>query len=170
MARGYIYEITDNIDAYGIHLMGADEICNSYPQEADYYRELDETELGEAKSDLIHTMESYGFRTGKLEDETLWTDEPIPWFEASNFGKRNYFRNRLQELQKMASNITLDQFANIPTTGDVDRISSVTLKNLIDDDYTNAVYFNNSFYTFDEFMRNLEPDRKYYIGTICLMH
>lgn len=48
--------------------------------------------------------------------------------------------------------------------------SANELQNLINNNYTDAVYFNTYFNTFDDFIRQLQPDTTYYVGNILCMH
>ncbi|MEY8633395.1 hypothetical protein [Anaerostipes hominis (ex Lee et al. 2021)] len=39
------------------------------------------------------------------------------------------------------------------------------------DRYSDAVYLDGGcFYTIDQFIRNMEEGKEYYLGNICLMH
>ena len=171
MARGYIYEISDNLNDYWLGNMNSDMLSADYaPAHFEYCSDViryqdDPDEI----KDFIKSMQKYGFRTGVIKDPENESVE-IPWFEASNFGKRNYFRNRLNRAREALNQISLDQFSGIDTSISTDSPSLTTIINEIRNDSEDAVYFNTAFEIMDDFIRNLRPDVKYYIGNVCLMH
>ena len=86
--------------------------------------------------------------------------EEIPWIIFNRNARRNFFKKRFDEMKAVAESITLYEFST-------DKVS--TLKSLIIDNYSDAVYFNSCFYTEDDFIRMAEAGRKYYIGHVVYM-
>lgn len=155
MGRGYIYEISDNLDLYPIRYMHTDDLL-THSHEFDYVQEMDCKNPYEA-SGIIDILKQYGIQCDVIKDED---NEDVLTFTITQEAKHNYFRPRLQQLENIVDNMTLPDFSK----------SIDSLQNLINDQYGDAVYFNNCFYTFDEFMRSAAPGSKFYIGNIYYMH
>ena len=66
---------------------------------------------------------------------------------------KQYFSERYQQLQQEFAYLTLEDFAK----------NIAGIKELIDDETSDAVWFNSSFYNLDSFVRQIEPDKTYYL-------
>lgn len=159
MARGHIYEITDNPSAYPLGYMYADELSQFCEQEFDYAEDY-EGPNPYHNTNIIDTLTRHGFNP-KIIINPYDNDETCLCFTATKYGKESYFKARFKKLQNLIKDMSLAEFANPETKS--------TIQHLVDNSYDDAVYFNTSFYTFDTFMRDIEPGKDYYIGNICYM-
>lgn len=159
MARGHIYEITDNPSAYPLGYMYADELSQFCGQEFEYTEDYKEPNPYHNTS-IMDILTQHGFNP-KIITNPYDNDETCICFTAIKCGKESYFKSRFETLQNLMKDMTLEDFTDSETKN--------TIQNLVDDQYNDAVYFNTSFYTFDAFMRDIEPGKDYYIGNICIM-
>ena len=151
--RGYIYEVTTEINNVGF--MDESDFYSLVGVEADYFEDA-EYEDDKVK-DYLESWEKYGAETGMEEKDD---GKEIPWIIFNRNARRNFFKKRFDEMKAVAESITLDEFST-------DKVS--TLKSLIIDNYSNAVYFNSCFYPEDDFIRLAEAGRKYYIVHVDYM-
>jgi predicted metalloendopeptidase len=79
--------------------------------------------------------------------------------------KEDYFRERYEQMRKIASGITLESFASNPYDS-----SLYNLVNAVYQQWSDIVYFNGVIYTMDSFIRSMEADTTYFIGNIVYMH
>ena len=151
--RGYIYEVTSEINNIGF--MNESDFYSLVGVEADYF--VDAEYEDDNVKDYLEGWKKYGAETGIEKNDD---GEEIPWIIFNRNARRNFFKNRFDEMKKVATEITLDEFS----TDDI-----CTFKSLIFDNYGDAVYLNSCFYTEDDFIRMAEAGRKYYIGHVVYM-
>lgn len=148
MTRGYLYEITDNPDLYDMdHLTGVLDQDPALLNEFSYGEEPDETEKAKAIKDLLAIFKDAG-ATITFHNNTQLAHMTFP----DTFAKQ-YFSERYQQLQQEFAYLTLEDFAK----------NVAGIKELIDDETSDAVWFNSSFYNLDSFVRQVEPNKTYYL-------
>ena len=148
MTRGYLYEITDNPDLYDMdRLTGVLDQDPALLNEFSYGEEPDETEKAKAIKDLLAIFKDAG-ATITFHNNTQLAHMTFP----DTFAKQ-YFSERYQQLQQEFAYLTLEDFTK----------NIAGIKELIDDETSDAVWFNSSFYNLDSFVRQIEPDKTYYL-------
>lgn len=148
MTRGYLYEITDNPDLYDMdRLTGVLDQDPTLLNEFSYGEEPDETEKAKAIKNLLAVFKDAG-ATITFHNDTQLAHMTFP----DTFAKQ-YFSERYQQLQQEFAYLTLEDFAK----------NIAGIKELIDDETSDAVWFNSSFYNLDSFVRQIEPDKTYYL-------
>lgn len=162
MARGYLYEISNNLDHYPLFSHNADSMYTYCGTEFEYIENVSKHDTLENQENLTELFKQYGFTISYQENkDTKYTK--YTYVSATIAAKKNYFANRLRWLKEQIKDVTLKEFSNETTT--VHHIQET-----IEDKYGNAVLLNDSFYSFDTFIRMMEPDVKYYLGNVYLMH
>lgn len=164
--RGYMYEVRSDIDS-----------CFSM-DETDFYAAEDalavdhvadvETigERVQLVQDLLSNFASYGatFTIESYDDGGAIVR--VPSIEFSIDFKLAYFRPRLERAKACIAEISLSEFA-----GNSDKNNLLyKLKTAIEDDFSDCVYLDGSWYTMDSFLRNAIPGKKYYFGNVVLLH
>ena len=162
MTRGYLYEITDNPDLYDMdRLTGVLDQDPALLNEFSYGEEPDETEKAKAIKDLLAIFKDAG-ATITFHNDTQLAHMTFP----DTFAKQ-YFSERYQQLQQEFAYLTLEDFAkNVryliqKINPELKNVAGI--KELIDDETSDAVWFNSSFYNLDSFVRQIEPDKTYYL-------
>lgn len=151
--RGYIYEVTTEID--GLGSMDESDFYNLAGIEADYFSNAAEEEA--LVKEYLKAWVKYGIETGTEENSD---GEKIHWIIFNRKACENFFKDRFEKMKEVAAKITLKEFS----TDDVWR-----LKNLISDDHGDAVYCNTCFYTEDDFVRTVKMGKKHYLGHVLYM-
>ena len=105
--------------------------------------------------DLLEAMRSYGMDIGMLDG--------IPYFELSEYGRRNYFTPKLNELKRRAADMDLESFLDVSSASEICRI--------VDEGCNGDIVFapDELFLSFDCFMRIAVPGR-YYIGAKFIIY
>lgn len=148
MARGYIYEL--NTDIHNNHNMTESDFYD-YGSEDDYCSDVKNPNQ-EIKR-LLDQLEKAGCTINRTKQSFIITDD----------AKKAFFSDRYNEFMKLTKDMTLDEF--------VDAGKAYTLRKLINNTYTDAVYVDNIFTTIDDFMReHVITNTEYYIGNVVLMH
>lgn len=160
MARGYIYEISSSPNLYPIRYMDANELIQYHGHEFSCIENItyDKNPNAYEQSEIIETLKKYGFDI-KETINPKDADDVCLCFTATEQAICNYFQPRFNALKQEITALTCEEFIT----------SANNLQQLIDNQYTDAVYLDTAFYTFDEFMRNITPNTTYYIGNICRM-
>lgn len=160
MARGYIYEITDQPLMYPIRYMHEDDLYDLQNHEFEFTQDLPlKDENPYEVSGIIETLKQYGIilqKTTNPDDK----DDICMCFTPTLENKHAYFATNLQSLKNKVKDMTIEEFIE----------HDYDLKCLIDHPYSDAVYTNNTFCTFDSFMRSIEAGKTYFIGNIAIMH
>lgn len=150
MARGKLYEIAENPE--NLFDMDADTAIERMDMTGvESYQDLDRKE---SMKGLLET-----FREAGVE---VVSDETGTSITFSRDAKCRYFEKRCEEFKETAAQMTLEDFA----------CESVTqLKWMLEDDYADAVYIpeRDTFYSMDEFIRQVPVNTRYYIGNVILM-
>lgn len=153
MARGYLYVV--NTDVNESMDVSEVELYNLTGHQFDYVENMPEKESGELVKDLVQRFAAYGAETGteKLDEREF------PYAVLTQDVARKYFAPRLQTLKDMIPDMTVDDFID----------NGYKIKQLVEDLYGDAVYWNGSFYTLDYFMRNV-GNAKVYFGNVLYMN
>lgn len=154
MARGTIYEIERDLS----NLFSASEydFSNYVEVEFDWVKDIEDTNY--SIQYLLECFKNAGMqigleKIGKLE---------IPFFVIDEASKCKYFEDRYKRFQKVAADLTLEEFA----TG----TNFWTLQYLLEDTHGDCVTCKeDTFQTLDRFVRDA-CDGKYYIGRVFFMH
>lgn len=166
MGRGYIYEVSDNINFIGS--MGEEDFYEDLSAlSVDYVANMDKADQDEMREDFLKTLKSHGAHVQLITDDTL-EEFPNGVYAVSNLNdifKKNFFHERYRRMKTLAESITLQQFS-------IDSFDTTlyNLKNAIVDDYGDMIYLNSSYETLDYFIRNANPQTTYYIGNVVFMH
>ena len=150
MARGVCFCIADNVEnAVDIDY---DTVTFYVPEtETDYFLEENDTE---AVASLMDCLKAYG--------ATIGEENGVSWFVVNEQVKRNYFFKQYEEFLHKARTLTIDEFALSDT---------YELMKLIDDPFSDGVYESGyGFRTLDNFIRNAEIGKKYFIKNAYYMH
>lgn len=153
MARGYLYVV--NTDENAAMNVSEEELYDLARHQFDYVENLPGKESGELVKDLVQRFAAYGAETGteKLDEGEF------PYVVLTQDVARKYFAPRLQTLKDLMQDMTVDDFID----------NSYKIKQLTEDPYGSAVYWNCSFYTLDHFMRNV-GNAKVYLGNVLYMN
>ncbi len=153
MARGYLYVV--NTDENAAMNVSEEELYDLARHQFDYVENLPGKESGELVKDLVQRFAAYGAETGteKLDEGEF------PYVVLTQDVARKYFAPRLQTLKDLMQDMTVDDFID----------NSYKIKQLTEDPYGSAVYWNGSFYTLDHFMRNV-GNAKVYLGNVLYMN
>lgn len=153
MERVFIYEICSDITNIGN--MTENYFNDMLGYGSNNFLSIGQPEERAIRNGFIEVLKKHGaqYGTGKAGAEE------IPWVIFSQETKGNYFRERFEKMKQLAGGMTLDQFSE-------SKEEVKHLKLIIDDEFGDAVYFNSSFYTLDDFIRDVEPGMKYFIGNV----
>lgn len=119
---------------------------------ADYVDE--DTNRDEDIQWLVDCYEKYGMEYNKEEDYVIF---------KKGF-KKNYFRERFKLFKETIDELTFEDFAYDT------RANLYKIKSLMEDRFSFYVYFDDYWMTFDRFVRQLEEDKKYYLGATIDYH
>ena len=153
MARGYLYVV--NTDENAAMNVSEEELYDLAGHQLDYVSNLSAEESKELTTDLIKRFAAYGAKTGTEE----LNEGEFPYAVLTKKVARKYFAPRLQTLKDMIPDITVDGFID----------NGYKIKQLVEEPYGDAVYWNGSFYTLDYFMRNV-GNAKVYFGNVLYMN
>lgn len=105
--------------------------------------------------DLLEAVYSYGMDIGMSDG--------IPYFELSEYGRRNYFTPKLNELKRRVADMDLKSFLDVSSASEICSI--------IDEDCNGDAVFtlDGLFLSLDRFMRIAVPGR-YYIGAKFIIY
>ena len=157
MTRGFIYEINTKSWPFddGLQYMKESDLYEYCGQEFEYINAVAKEEGKEARNDLLQVLKNFGFTIQDTPDGTC--------IIASKESKKAYFSECFSQFKQKAADISLEDFAS--------NCKPYDIQHLIDDRYSDAVYLDGGcFYTMDQFIRNMEEGKEYYLGNICLMH
>lgn len=153
MARGYLYVV--NTDENASMDVSEEELYNLTGHQFDYVENMPEKESKELVEDLMKKFAAYGAETCTEE----LNEGEFPYVVLTQDIARKYFAPRLQTLKDMMQDMTIDDFID----------NGYKIKQLVEDSYGDAVYWNGSFYTLDYFMRNV-GNAKVYFGNVLYMN
>lgn len=153
MARGYLYVV--NTDENASMDVSEEELYNLTGHQFDYVENMPEKESKELVEDLMKKFAAYGAETCTEE----MNEGEFPYVFLTRDIARKYFAPRLQTLKDMIPDMTVDDLID----------NGYKIKQLVEDPYGDAVYWNGSFYTLDYFMRNV-GNAKVYFGNVLYMN
>lgn len=161
MARGYCYEITSDLDYIGdLDEWTINEDPSAYG--VDYAAKIDDVEN--------RRMYFAARFPGAFSGKKCVDGEDIPTIVITNEIKAKYFQHRLERLKAAVYNMTLEQFSTDYESHGDDDADIYDLRLLIRDTCGDLVYFENEVMPVDDFVRKAEPNKKYYIGNVILIH
>lgn len=154
MARGTIYEIDK--DPNQLFLASKHDFFNYVDIEFEYVEDIEDTSYS-----VLYLLESFKSAGMQIGVEKIGKLE-IPFFVIDEASKCKYFKDRYKRFQKVAADLTLEEFA----TG----TNFWTLKYLLEETYGDCVTCKeDTFQTLDRFVRDA-CDGKYYIGRVFFMY
>lgn len=150
MSRGYCYEISTDPRLYPIGLLTPDEIADDRPYGA--YSAITPDDCAGIVDSFLESLINAGATVREMPDGgyTVAVVEFPPDF------RERYFRGAYQAFKREADKLSLTEFAS-------DNGKATFLSSLLDDE-TELVYFNSSYYTVDEFVRQAMPDTRYFVA------
>mgnify|MGYP001852912994 FL=1 len=153
MSRGVLYEFKQNLNSVGTAKIS--DFDGYIDHEFDYLLEEDPAKYIE---DFLKELKQYEIPTGAVVSES--TETVIPFFEITEEGKKNFFRERLSCLKERISTLSLEEFITTHVAW--------TFCGFIDDPFAEAVTTDDTdFQTLDRFMRTASG--RYYIGKVFFM-
>lgn len=154
MSRGYIYEIATNPEELGC--MDESDFYEMAGNAADFFADVDKEDAAE---DAKNFVKMFGKHSAETEEGS---ENGGPWFVLTDDVRRSFFQKRLEELQALVKNMTIDKFAlEYPHE----------LQHTVHNRYGDAVYLNSVFYDLDYFIRECaQSGVRYYVGNVVLMH
>ncbi|MDY6245374.1 MAG: hypothetical protein SPL82_16120 [Lachnospiraceae bacterium] len=153
MARGYLYVVNTNENES--MRVSEEELYNLTGHQFDYIENLPDEKSETLVKDLVQRFAVYGATTGTEELD----EGKISYAFLTQEIARKYFAPRLQILKDMIPDMTVDDLID----------NGYKIKQLVEDPYGDAVYWNGSFYTLDYFMRNV-GNAKVYFGNVLYMN
>lgn len=148
MARGLLYEISTNRNTL-------------YTKDADYVSNIkDRMELECVKNDKSIDFSKEILKNYLVKHGAVITDNDGIIF-TKDF-KLSYFKERYQRFLKLSGEITLENFATSWLS---------ELQRIIEDKYDDMVIDseNETWYTFDSFIRQADESIPYYVGNIMII-
>ena len=153
MSRGALYEFKQNLDNVGTAVIS--DFDGYIDHEFDYLLEEDPTKY---INDFLQELKRYEIPTGTVVSES--TETVIPFFEITEEGKKNFFRERLSCLKEQISTLSLEEFITTHVAWN--------LCTFIDDPFAEAVTTDDTdFQTLDRFI--LKASGRYYSGKVFFM-
>lgn len=159
--RGYIYEIGVNPIDMEDCTINADVLCEEHVAEqldVDYLFDPDKKQQEGLKSFLL---------AGLQERAKCIVDEDKQRFTLTAESKGAWFSDKLRKAKIAMDEMTLAEFS----TDQGGKVYS--LLQLIDDKIADTVYESNYdglYHSFDDWMRNAEVGKTYYLGSVVGMH
>lgn len=154
MARGYLYVV--NTDENASMDVSEEELYNLTGHQFDYVENMPEKESKELGPKICRKNSRVAGAETAAEE---LNEGEFPYVVLTQDIARKYFAPRLQTLKDMMQDMTIDDFID----------NGYKIKQLTEDPYGDAVYWNGSFYTLDYFMRNV-GNAKVYFGNVLYMN
>ena len=150
--RGHVFGISRDLN--DAESFSAEDVYEMALTEFDFVVDED---APEAVEDLINTLADCGADTGTDDEEgSVWH------FTITEDVKRNWFRERLLQLQEAVAKASLDEFA---------LTDPYELRCLAEDTHADAVYsWTTGFCSMDRFIRMAHCGEKYFVVHAHLMH
>ena len=157
MSRGYCYEISTDPCLYPIGLLTPDEIADDRPYGA--YSAITPDDCTDIVDNFLESLIEAGATVREMTDEDYEDSTSFGAIAVIEFPpdfRERYFRDAYQALKHDVDKLSLTEFAT-------DGGKAAFLSQLLDDE-TELVYFNSSYYTVDEFVRQVMPNTRYFIA------
>ena len=153
MARGYIYEVSENLEDLGM-MKEYDFFKTPGFSFADAYKDMQEAEAEQVTAGLLQGFRGFGARV-LLKEGRLG-------FAFSGEARRSYFRPKFNRAKELLEKMTLEEFS----TSD-----PFSLRRAIRNNCEDAVYYDYMFLPLDDFIREyMKEGTEYYVGNVVLMH
>lgn len=150
MSIRYIYEITEN--AEDIDDISADILIEQgNALEADAFKDMEGVQGNELRIAFIARFAALGCSSPDL----------LHSFVLTSGARAKYFANRFTEVKEYVNNMTLRTFAGT---------DMYKLRSLIEDDDGAVVYYDNTLYPLDRWLRIAPLKRPLYVGNIIAAH
>lgn len=166
MSRGIIYHIAVEPDDLGG--MSADDFAEHIDQlNVDYVNDQSLEDARQSTGWLFDRMAKAGFAPAEPAPGEEGMESVRFLFRTGTAAETktlqmNWFRDDLQSLKDLVASAELEAFAT-------DTGLAYKIKELTSDDNGDAVYLDMNFgpatYALDHFIRELQPDTVYYVGT-----
>ena len=157
MSRGYCYEISTDPCLYPIGLLTPDEVADDKPY--GIYSAIVPDNCPAIVHRFIDSLIEAGAIVCEMTDEDYEDSISFGALAVIEFPpdfRERYFRDAYQALKRDVDKLSLTEFAT-------DGGKAAFLSQLLDDE-TELVYFNSSYYTVDEFVRQVMPNTRYFIA------
>ena len=167
MTRGYVFEISSNLDLYPLGEMNADTLANDDAGHTCSWFEALDPEFDDVDSLMCWFISALKYNAGIAVQEFKPTlESPLAYcFEITQENKECWFSGAFDALKSKVESTSLSQFAS---SGEV----TSKLINLINVFYEDAVVLDSVFCSLADFIRSATPGTTYYVNTknVVLMH
>ena len=161
MARGYVFEIAKNADdLFNLDQWTINEDASAYG--VDYASEI--------YTAAERRMEFADRFSGSHVENVCVDGETIPIIKLTNEIKEKFFHSRFERFKEATANMTLEQFSTDYQAHADDDPDVLDLRLLIRNTCGDMVYFDGLVKPLDDFIREADPDTKYYVGNVVLIH
>ena len=157
MSHGYCYEISTDPCLYPIGLLMPDEIANGRPYGA--YSAITPDDCTDIVDNFLESLIEAGATVREMTDEDYEDSTSFGAIAVIEFPpdfRERYFENAYRALKRKVDNLSLMTFAT-------DSAETMSLSQIINDE-TELVYFDSTYYTVDEFIREVMPDTRYFVA------
>lgn len=157
MSRGYCYEISTDPCLYPIGLLTPYEIADDRPYGA--YSAITPDDCTDIVDNFLESLIEAGATVREMTDEDYEDSTSFGAIAVVEFPpdfRERYFENAYRALKHKVDNLSLTTFAT-------DSAEAMSLSQIINDE-TELVYFDSTYYTVDEFIREVMPDTRYFVA------
>lgn len=157
MSRGYCYEISTDPCLYPIGLLMPGEIADDRPYGA--YSAITPDDCTDIVDNFLESLIEAGATVHEMTDEDYEDSTSFGAIAVVEFPpdfRERYFENAYRALKRKVGNLSLTTFATNST-------EAMSLSQIINDE-TELVYFDSTYYTVDEFIREVMPDTRYFVA------
>lgn len=157
MSRGYCYEISTDPCLYPIGLLMPGEIADDRPYGA--YSAITPDDCTDIVDNFLESLIEAGATVREMTDEDYEDSTSFGAIAVVEFPpdfRERYFENAYRALKRKVDNLSLTTFATNST-------EAMSLSQIINDE-TELVYFDSTYYTVDEFIREVMPDTRYFVA------
>lgn len=157
MSRGYCYEISTDPCLYPIGPLTPEEVADDKPYST--YSAIVPDNCPAIVHRFIDSLIGAGAIVRKMTDEDYEDSISFGALAVIEFPpdfRERYFKEAYDAFKREVDKLSLTEFAT-------DGGKAAFLSQLLDDE-TELVYFNSSYYTVDEFVRQVMPNTRYFIA------
>lgn len=157
MSRGYCYEISTDPCLYPIGLLTPDEVASDRPYGT--YSAITPDDCTDIVDNFLESLIEAGATVREMTDEDYEDSTSFGAIAVVEFPpdfRERYFENAYRAIKRKVDNLSLTTFAT-------DSTETMSLSQIINDE-TELVYFDSTYYTVDEFIREVMPDTRYFVA------
>lgn len=157
MSHGCCYEISTDPCLYPIGLLMPGEIADDRPYGA--YSAITPDDCTDIVDNFLESLIEAGATVREMTDEDYEDSTSFGAIAVVEFPpdfRERYFENAYRALKRKVDNLSLTTFATNST-------EAMSLSQIINDE-TELVYFDSTYYTVDEFVRQVMPNTRYFIA------